>query len=86
MKTQSSIPNSMIETMFYKSFTSMDDIQTYRNLVAKGTSQAIASATAFASRKVAERLDHLMTVEHEYRAVIDHQGGSVFLDEPMRNL
>ena len=40
------IPNTLIETMFYESIKNYDDVLTYRNLVAKGSIQAIASATS----------------------------------------
>lgn len=76
------IPNTLIETMFYESIKNYDDVITYRNLVAKGSSQAIASATSLASRKVHDRLTELLDMEKQFKAQKDAEEGPSIYDHP----
>ncbi len=76
------IPNTLIETMFYESIKNYDDVLTYRNLVAKGSSQAIASATSLASRKVHDRLTELLDMEKQFKAQKEAKEGPSIYDFP----
>jgi hypothetical protein len=76
------IPNTLIETMFYESIKNYDDVLTYRNLVAKGSSQAIASATSLASRKVHDRLTELLDMEKQFMTQKDAEEGPSIYDHP----
>ena len=76
------IPNTLIETMFYESIKNYDDVLTYRNLVAKGSSQAIASATSLASRKVHDRLTELLEMEKQFKAQEEVEEGPSIYDFP----
>jgi len=76
------IPNTLIETMFYESIKNYDDVVTYRNLVAKGSSQAIASATSLASRKVHDRLTELLEMEKQFKTQKEAEEGPSIYDWP----
>ena len=67
MSSIADIPNTLIERMFYRSYTDYEDIRMYRSLIERANqaktqdeqNHFIGSATAFASTRVERRLYEL---------------------------